>query len=507
MKQALELRVGQKLTMTPQLQQAIKMLQLSALELQQEIQQALDHNFMLEEGVEEEIEWEATSSEPELAASERLANEEWSSSSEFSSTEIDSEPLDRFENPLGEIEPLTTTPDELATDSSWEDTFEPLLPASSGDHDEEDRHDFADSRPQSLQDHLLWQMELSRFTALDRAIAEAIIDAVNEEGFLTQSVDELHAALQPAYPELELAEVVAVLHRVQQFDPAGVAAESLQESLLLQLRQQPNSPIRQLALKTVKYYFDKLASRDYAQMKRRLKISDSEFNEVMSLIRQMNPRPGSAFQSAGSEFVTPDVLVFKVKGEWRAVVNPEHAPRLRVNSHYLGLMRQMGERDGATLRTHLQEARWFIKSLQSRNETLLKVSEQIILHQRDFLEQGAVGMRPMILADIARELDMHESTISRTTNRKYMHTPRGLFELKYFFSSHVQTAEGGECSSTAIRAMIKEIIAQESPIKPLSDDKVALLLKERGIHVARRTIAKYREAMGIAPSNERKRLT
>jgi RNA polymerase sigma-54 factor len=237
-----------------------------------------------------------------------------------------------------------------------------------------------------------------------------------------------------------------------------------------------------------------------------MKLSEQELTEVIQLIQGLNPRPGGQIDSDRTEYIVPDVMVSKTASGWRVALNADTAPKLRVNTYYAGLIKQTSGSDSTTMKNHLQEARWFLKSLQSRNDTLLKVSTSIIEHQLGFLEQGAVGMKPMVLHDIAEELGMHESTISRTTTRKYMHTPRGIFELKYFFSSHVSTASGGEASSTAIRSMIKTLVAEEPPKKPLSDNKLAQILSDKGINVARRTVAKYREAMAIPPSNERKRL-
>jgi RNA polymerase sigma-54 factor len=309
-------------------------------------------------------------------------------------------------------------------------------------------------------------------------------------------------------PELELDEVEAVLRQVQNFDPPGVASRDLGECMLMQLRQfDPDTPWREQAMQVVTEHLDLLAGHDYAQLMRRMKLGEEDMQRVIALIRSLNPRPGSHLSSQRTEYIVPDVYVRKHKGVWRVELNPDVAPKLRINSLYAGMIRRAdNSQDNNFLKDNLQEARWLLKSLQSRNETLLKVATCIVEHQRGFLEHGEEAMKALVLHDVAEAVEMHESTISRVTTRKYMHTPRGIFELKYFFSSHVSTASGGECSSTAIRALIKKLIAAEEPKKPLSDNKIASLLEQQGINVARRTVAKYREAMSIPPSNERKRL-
>jgi RNA polymerase sigma-54 factor len=331
-------------------------------------------------------------------------------------------------------------------------------------------------------------------------------DSISDDGYLTQSVEDIRAAFED--PDIGVEEVEAVLHRVQNFDPPGVGARDPRECLLIQLRQLPeDTPHRATALTLVGDHFELLASQDQAQIRRRLKLDEAELSGVIRLIRSLNPRPGSLVADAEPHYVEPDVLVFKRGDSWRVELNLEATPRLRVNADYAALIRRADNSlDNQFLKNHLQEARWFIKSLKSRNETLLRVATKIVEFQRGFLEHGDVAMRPLVLRDIAEALGMHESTISRVTSQKYMHTPRGTLEFKYFFSSHVGTSSGGEASATAIRALIKQLVAAERPNKPLSDSKIAEILGEQGIEVARRTIAKYREAMGIPPSNERKRL-
>jgi len=502
MKQSLQLRLGQQLTMTPQLQQAIRLLQLSTLALQLEIQQALESNVMLEmaeEGEDFELEGAEASAEADYSAGE----------AEIEVDESEPPRTDAAAEHDLELQGSADIPDELPVDSVWEDIYDTINSGGASSYDSEDREfDYGDTSGETLHEHLGWQLRLMHLSDTDRLIAEAIVDAIDDDGFLAAPLEELFEGLRQEL-DIELDEVEAVLHAVQNLDPPGVAARDLRESLLLQLRQLPEDiPLRTEALHLLGEHFEALASRDYAQLKRKLKLEDEQLARIIKLIQSLNPRPGAHISAARTEYIVPDVIVRKLKGAWRVELNPEAAPRLRINNTYANLMRQVNNAsENTTLKNHLQEARWFIKSLQSRNETLLKVASCIVEHQREFLEQGEVAMKALVLHDIAQEVGMHESTISRVTTKKYMHTPRGIFELKYFFSSHVSTASGGECSSTAIRAHIKNMIAEEKPSKPLSDSKIAEMLCKQGINVARRTVAKYREAMAIPPSNERKRLT
>jgi RNA polymerase sigma-54 factor len=506
MKPSIQLRLTQHLTMTPQLQQAIRLLQLSTLDLKQEIQDALESNPLLETVEEGEI---RERGRLDAAASRSEADTGANAGSDGADDTMG--PDDRDYEPRDtepELQAVPTDlPQELPVDSAWEDIYESVLPPSSGARDEEATDFYAQrSAAQTLVDHLVWQLNLTRFTETDRAIATAIIDAVNDDGYLTQSAEDIQAAFED--PEIGVAEVEAVLHRIQCFDPPGVCARDPRECLLIQLRQLPEDvPHRATALLLVGDHFDLLASQDQAQIRRRLKLDEAELSGVIRLIRSLNPRPGSLVADAEPQYVEPDVFVTKRGDTWRVELNPEATPRLRVNADYAALIRRADNSlDNQFLKNHLQEARWFIKSLKSRNETLLRVATKIVEFQRGFLEHGDVAMRPLVLRDIADALGMHESTISRVTTQKYMYTPRGTLEFKYFFSSHVSTAAGGEASATAIRALIRQLVAAERPDKPLSDSKIAEILGEQGIEVARRTIAKYREAMAIPPSNERKRL-
>jgi len=495
MKQSIQLRLGQHLTMTPQLQQAIRLLQLSSLELQQEIQEALDSNMMLE----------VNEDENDGGADFQTDGEERTTKAEEAVAEAEAE------RPMEEDRPASseeTIPEDLPVDSSWDDIYDAATsagPASGGD----DRDfDYQGSTEESLRDHLVWQLQMSHFSDNDRIIAETIIDSIDEDGYLSTDLEEILKSLQVDNEEIELDEVEAVLRQIQNFDPLGVGARDLHESLLIQIRHLPqDTPWLAEAKSLLNNYFDLLAKRDYNQLSRRMKLDDDALKAVVQLIQTLNPRPGNAISTETTEYIIPDVFVRKVNGQWRVELNPETAPRLRVNPFYASLVqRGNGSSDNVSLKNHLQEARWFLKSLQSRNETLLKVATSIVERQRDFFEVGEEAMKPLVLHDIAEAVGMHESTISRVTNKKYLHSPRGIFELKYFFSSHVKSDEGDDYSSTAIHALIKKLIADEDPRKPLSDSKIVDLLAEQGVNVARRTIAKYREALNIPPSNQRKRL-
>ncbi len=492
MKQTLQLRLGQHLTMTPQLQQAIRLLQLSTLDLKQEIQEALDSNLMLE--VEEES---GPSPDPDGAGQE--GEEAFAQEAAAGSGADNERELNAASDSL---------PEELPVDSAWDDVYDSLPPPQSGLQRESADTEFLLHRDatRTLNDHLIWQMNLSLFSDTDLTIATSIIDAINEDGYLTCTLEEIHAGLESE--EVELSEVEAVLHRIQRFDPPGVAARDPQECLLLQLQQLPaETPLLQLAIRLVRDHFDLLARQDQNRIKQALKLSDEEVSQLNMLIRSLHPHPGSLVSESPAPYVVPDVFVFKKNGRWQVELNPDSTPRIRVNSDYSSLIKRAdNSADNTCLKNHLQEARWFIKSLLSRNDTLLRVATKIVEFQRPYFEYGEEAMKPLVLRDVAEELEMHESTISRVTTQKYMHTPRGTLEFKYFFSSHVSTAGGGECSATAIRALIKKLVAAERPDKPLSDSKLAAILSEQGIRVARRTVAKYRESMAIPPSNERKRL-
>ncbi len=504
MKQSLQLRIGQQLTMTPQLQQAIKLLQLSTLELQTEIQEALESNPMLE------MEDENQSSDPLENPSNKESND-----NSAAETSDNAEPADaiEIESSVVDINDNQEIPDDLPVDSAWEDIYDLPMSASttSAGGDDDKAREFLENQSglgDGLIEHLEWQLQVTQMSDTDRAIAMAIIDAIDDDGYLKESVEDIHGGLVNEL-EIEQDEIEAVLHLIQRFDPIGVAARDLKECLLLQLEQfsVDDFPVISKVKMILRDHIDLLGSHDYAKLKRYTRLSEDELAEVISFIQTLNPKPGEAIAKSSTQYIVPDVFVRKEKGRWLVELNPETAPKLRVNPLYASYVsRGNRSEDNNYLKNNLQEARWFIKSLQSRNETLMRVATAIVEHQRTFLEYGDEGMKPLVLRDIAEELELHESTISRVTTQKYMHTPRGIYEFKYFFSSHVSTSDGGECSATAIRAMIKKLIDQEDPRKPMSDNKIAGLLVEQGINVARRTVAKYREAMVIPPSNERKRL-
>lgn len=477
MKQSLDLRLGQHLTITPQLQQAIRLLQLSTLELQQEIQEALESNPLLEadegnyeDGAEAPGEPPADASpEPEAASSE----------------DSGPDPLDGLE-------------------------FAEFSASSGGD--DEDLPDFEtrNSLPVTLKDHLQWQLRMSSLSPSDCSIAEALIDSVNDDGYLVCDLNEIREMMaRELGTEVDYAEVEAVLHQIQNFEPAGVAARSLAECLRLQLRGlPPTTPGHAVALLLADTQpLEWLAKRDYQQLRRHLKLKADALQEGLALIQTLNPKPGASLSGAHADYVVPEILVKKVRGVWRADLNPGALPKVRINAHYRSLV-QRGDQSPQNrfLQDHLQNARWFLKSVKSRNETLLKVARTIVDTQRAFFDHGPEAMKPLVLHDVAETVGMHESTISRVTTNKYMWTPRGIFELKYFFSSHVSTADGGACSATAIRSLIKKLIEQESSAKPVSDSQIAEALEQQGINVARRTIAKYRESLNIPPSHQRKAL-
>jgi RNA polymerase sigma-54 factor len=494
MKQSIQLRLGQHLTMTPQLQQAIRLLQLSTLELQKEIQEALDTNFMLEEGDEADRFNGAEARETGTIQSEAL--------------EIAQGPVEQAVDREVHAE-SNEMPEELPVDTLWTDVFDSYLPATA--HGADDGSDFdpfaQQSRPQTLLDYLAWQLNLCRLSERDNMIAQAVIDSIDADGYLRIDLDELLVTID--HPEISAEEVEAVVHRIQSFDPPGVGARSLAECLLIQLSQMPSAtPWRDAAIAVCRQGFEYLPKKDVVSLARQLKEPEETIAHALVLIQRLNPRPGSLIAGAPAQYVVPDIFVRKRDGRWSVELNPESTPKLRVNADYASLIRRADQSaDSMTLKSHLQEARWFIKSLASRNDTVLRVGAKIVEMQQEFFEHGDEAMKPMVLRDVAEALELHESTVSRVTTQKYMHTPRGTFEFKYFFSSHVNTASGGECSSTAIRALIRKMIAAESAQKPLSDSKIAQELAEQGINVARRTVAKYREAMGVPPSNERKRLT
>ncbi|QIL88368.1 RNA polymerase factor sigma-54 [Microbulbifer sp. SH-1] len=491
MKQSLQLKLGTSLTMTPQLQQAIRLLQLSTLELQQEIQSALDSNPLLESDFDEHA-GEQLQEQNTPATIEHQAHDGAESNRESLNGESESSADGDWNSDI---------PDDLPVDTRWDDIY--TNSSHAGGEGEEYALEQRNAAVESLQDHLLWQLNLTPLTPIDKLIGETLIDAIAPNGFLDINIEDLAASL-----DVDVEEVLAVLKTIQQFEPVGCGSRDLRESLLLQLRQLPeNTPWLAQALVVVGQYLDLLGKRDFRQLSRRTRLSETQLGEVMRLIQTLTPYPGEAFGGEEPQYVVPDVIVSRRDQRWLVELNPETTPKLRINDAYAALIRRAdNSAENNYLRDNLQEARWFLKSLQSRHETLLKVASCIVEKQQGFFELGPEAMKPMVLANIAETIGMHESTISRVTTQKYMLTPRGVFELKYFFSSHVSTDSGEDASSTAIRALIRKLVDAEQPRKPLSDNKITQELDKQGIQVARRTVAKYRESMGIPSSSERKRL-
>ena len=465
MKPSLQFRLSQHLTLTPQLQQSIRLLQLSTVELNQEIDRLLMENPALER---EDVE-ESGEAPPAPAASGS------------SSTTAEAAPA-----------PDTDWASELS--SNWRTN-------ESGD--EEGEKTFTQPHMPTLRDHLHAQLSVTKLSPRDRAFVEILIDALDEDGYLTQPLEEI-VALLPAEAEADPEELSIALAHLHHFEPAGVGARSPGECLALQLRTHAECAERTLALEIVTKHLELLAARDYSRLKALTGADDDALRTAQGLIRALNPRPGAAFAKVEARYVVPDVIVKKVRNAWRASLNPDAMPRLRINRLYAEIA--AGARSAGSLSTQLQEARWLIKNVQQRFDTILRVSQAIVERQRHFLEHGEVAMRPLVLREIAETLGLHESTISRVTTQKYMATPRGTFELKYFFGSHVATEAGGAASSTAIRALIKQLVAAEDAKSPLSDARISQILGEQGIVVARRTIAKYREALQIPAVNQRKAL-
>ena len=490
MKQSLQLRTSQHLALTPQLQQSIRLLQLSTLELHQELEQLLSDNPLLE----------------------RL-----------------DDPLDNSVRLLADGAIGSTAPAEAAPESGAQDAAPAETPAvdggdgdsaapESGGNDDDwgeaarnKNSDDEDSRPQleagaiSLRDHLMEQMRLAVLEPRDRALVELMVDALDDNGYLTESLDEIFERMPPEL-ELDLDELKTALSLLQSFDPVGVGARSAAECLALQIRAMPGVPMvtRRLALQIVSNHLAWFAQREFNKLKKALDCDDEDLREAQCVIRQCNPHPGAAFAAGSSDYVVPDVIVRKSKSGWMVTLNNDVMPRLRVNSMYANLLKQ-GKGEGQ-MGAQLQEAKWLIKNMRQRFDTILRVAQAIVERQRNFFSHGAVAMRPLVLREIADTLGLHESTISRVTTQKYMLTPHGMFELKYFFGSHVATEAGGEASSTAIRALIVQLTGAEDPKNPLSDSKIADMLGEQGMVIARRTVAKYREALKIPPVTLRKSL-
>ena len=473
MKTSMQLQMSQQLTMTPQLQQAIRLLQLSTLELKQEIQEALETNPLLEEF--ENINQNDNEKKQEV-----------------------------FEKSVDDLDPVSTSQklteetiqSELPFDAKWEDLTS-SAPVSSNFKAE--NINFKSSN--NLKEHLNWQLNVAHINTTETAIATIIIDSMDENGFVQLNNQQIKEILEDE--NIADQTIDKVFRLLQGFDPIGVATKDLKETLLVQIE---SLDVRQknTAKNIISEHLDLLAKKDYRSLMRKLKIKKNQLNDAINIITKLNPKPGAIINNKKDNYITPDVAAYKKNGKWHVELNPDIMPNIRVNQYYANLGKTASTKDSQFIKGHLQDAKWFLKSIENRNETLLKVANFLVDYQSDFLDYGDEAMKPMILSDVALKIEMHESTVSRVTTNKYMLTPKGIIELKYFFSSHVSTQTGGECSSVAIRAIIKKIIENENPNKPISDSKIAFILEEQGIEVARRTIAKYREGLSIAPSNQRK---
>ncbi|MDP7521468.1 MAG: RNA polymerase factor sigma-54 [Arenicellales bacterium] len=478
MKQSLQLNIGQRLTITPQLQQAIKLLQLSSMDVLSEIQEALETNPMLE--VVEPSESTAEQTDEILSEIQDIGNGADADEVDAGNAEEDWEAWSyRYDGPTRESHNYNDNPDVFDIDRG-------------------------NAITEGLQEHLIWQMRMTPFSNKDRRIAEAIIEGIDEDGYLSASLDEI-ASISIDIDEVDIDEVGAVLHQLQNFDPPGVAARSLKESLLIQLRHLDDDQTTSLALQIIENNLELLAKRDYKSLAQQLHVNDTDLHDPVALIKSLNPRPGNAVATTDSTHIVPDVIVTRRGDAWHIELNPSLFPGIQINQHYQMMIRR-GDKSSTNryLQENLQQARWFVRSLQTRHDTLLRVSQAIIGRQNDFLHQGAESMRPLRLYDIADEVGLHESTISRTVNHKYILTPQGLFELKYFFSGQIESDGEEAVSATAIRSRIRKLIEQENPTRPVSDNTIAGVLKEQGYHIARRTIAKYREQMGIPSSSQRR---
>ena len=484
-------------------------MQLSTLELRQELIEQLYNNPLLELD-EEEDKREQVQDEQDLSLDESVLNTE---NNPIDAQALTEDLLNASNNVLASE--TQDTPDlswdesgaaDLPVEGNWEDVYNPVTSGTGGGSGEIDLEQVYQVT-ESLQDHLRWQLNLTPFSEHDKQIGMTLIDSVDNNGFLTDDVLNITEHLRTEEEPLNEAEIIAVLHRLQQFDPAGVFARDIQECLLIQINQLPSTtPFIAESRRLVLDFLNDLGSVDPIRLAKKTGYSLDQIRQAMLLIKNLNPRPGEALSNQSVDYVVPDAIVEKIDNIWRVRLNDANLPRLRINDSYSSLIKRSDDsQDNQYLKDNLSEARWFLRSLESRNETLMRVTMTIVELQKGFLEQGPIAMKPMVLADVANRLELHESTISRVTTTKYLATPQGIFELKYFFSSHVGTVGGGECSSTAVCAILKSMINAETPSKPLSDSKLTALLDEQGIRVARRTVAKYRESMGIASSSQRKR--
>jgi RNA polymerase sigma-54 factor len=494
MKQSLQLRTSQHLALTPQLQQSIRLLQLSTLELHQELEQILSDNPLLErldDPLDHSVRLLADGA---ISTSHSAAETGTANTPDSSTAETDA----GFDAPE-----MSNTPDApSAAESDW--SFDDVARTNKAPEDDDGRAQLG-AHECTLREHLLEQAHVSLREQRDCALLELLIDALDDNGYLEESLEAIHTRLPPEL-DITAEDLTFALALLQSFDPAGVGARTPSECLALQIRRLPKAPLvtRRLALAIVERHLPLFAQRDFSKLRKLLDCDDEDLREAQVLIRQCNPHPGARFAGDSSDYVVPDVIVKPWKGDWQVSLNHDVMPRLRVNALYAGILKQ--DKGGGAMTSQLQEAKWLIKNMRQRFDTILRVAQAIVERQRSFFTHGAVAMRPLVLREIADTLDLHESTISRVTTQKYMLTPHGMFELKYFFGSHVATETGGEASSTAIRALIKQLIGAENQKTPLSDSKIADMLGEQGMVIARRTVAKYREALKIPPVNLRKSL-
>ncbi|MDG2018843.1 MAG: RNA polymerase factor sigma-54 [Porticoccaceae bacterium] len=499
MRQGLQLKFSQQLTMTPQLQQAIKLLQLSTLDLQQEIIEQLYNNPLLETDEREDANVQAQQDNNSGTDDASFDNND---PENYTQVQDSSERSDNSAETQWERDHSDSIPSE-----NWNEVTNTATKSLSNDN--EFNLDTFYQVTESLQDHLFWQLNLITLSSRDKAVAEAFIDSVNDNGFLCSNLQEITAHLkdQTEQEPLQDDELVAVLKRLQQFDPPGIFARNLKECLSIQLNQLTGETLYlQQAKILVENYLEDIASTELTKLAKKSKLERTCVKHALELIRTLNPRPGEMLAADDTEYIVPDVYIEKINNHWQVKLNDSNLPRIKINQAYSDLIKRAdNSAENQFLKKNLNEARWFLRSLESRNDTLMQVTMAIIDFQKGFLEHGPVAMKPLVLSEIAEQLDLHESTISRVTTKKYMATPQGIFELKYFFSSHVGTSDGGECSSTAVCAILKILIEAERPCKPLSDNKLTTLLADQGIQVARRTVAKYRESMNIPSSSQRKR--
>jgi len=524
LKQGLHTKLSQSLSMTPQMQQAIRLLQLSNVELTQEIQEALDSNPLLLDGhnntqdapINDSM-MDASSlsvNDYEASQTNKLNNQETSSSETSDNNNANETNNNSHDDASETVDNINSDiPKHLEMDAEWSDVFDTSQDydyrrPSNNDESTTTILEKTSHANDSLHDHLTWQIHLSQLSEQDKLIAGTLINAINTQGVLQDSTENLQQQLARHYPDLmiEHDEVMSVLSYIQRLDPVGIGTRNLSESLAVQLQvHYPHDPLIRRASKLMIEQPHLLEPKQHTAFKQALNLSSKRFELFLQQLKTLNPRPANAFIHETIEYIEPDVYVKKVNGAWKVSLNANMSHSLSINDHYADLLTEKGKKsDLKYLKEHLKQANWFIHSLENRNQTILKVSQAIIEQQTAFLQYGAQAMKPMILKDIAERLEMHESSISRATNRKYIHTPKGIFELKYFFSSQVSTDTGSHCSSTAIQSMIKSMIEQENAKKPLSDHKLTTLLQNQGIKVARRTVAKYREALNIPASHERK---